>query len=61
MLYWIYDGQAELTKANDIALTMKDNDLQIYNLARQIEQLDLDTDMAAATRNDKQEALNEKN
>ncbi|MBC1436442.1 type VII secretion protein EssB [Listeria rocourtiae] len=60
LLYWIYDGQAELTKANDIALTMKDNDLQIYNLARQIEQLDLDTDMAAATRNDKQEALNEK-
>ncbi|SQC56751.1 type VII secretion protein EssB [Paenilisteria newyorkensis] len=60
LLYWIYDGQGELTKANDIALTRKENDLQIYNLARQIEQLDADTDMKASTRNEKQEALNDK-
>lgn len=60
LLYWIYDGQAELTKANDIALTMKDNDLQVYNLARQIEKLDADTEMSASTRSAKQEAINEK-
>ncbi|MBC2020906.1 type VII secretion protein EssB [Listeria booriae] len=48
MLYWIYDGQGELAKAKEIAMAQEDTQLRLYNLSRELDQVNADKEMKAS-------------